>query len=135
MRIGKIAEQAGVSASLIRYYERKGVLPRAERDGVWNRRYGDSDLKRIRLITGLRRLGCSFIEIRNTLALVDGQCAPSSEIVELLARKKQEVLCELDRLTYIQGELSQLQELAIAVSGQQETDHPASGQGRETTGS
>ncbi len=125
MRIGKIAEQAGVSASLIRYYERKGVLPRAERDAVWNRRYGDSDLKRIRLITGLRRLGCTFVEIKNTLAMMDGKCVPSSEILELLARKKLEVLSELDRLTYIQGELSQLQELAAALSSK-EPIHAAS---------
>ena len=135
MRIGKIAEQAGVSASLIRYYERKGVLPRAERDAVWNRRYGDSDLKRIRLITGLRRLGCSFVEIKNTLAMVDGQCAPSLELVELLARKKQEVLCELDRLTYIQGELSQLQELARAVSAQEVPNRHVSEPGQKRAGS
>jgi DNA-binding transcriptional MerR regulator len=125
MKIGEIAQQTRVSKSIIRYYEGKGVLPRAVRDAAGNRDYGSSDLARIRLITGLRRLGCSFEDIKNTMTMVDEQCLPSSDLLELLARKKSEVRSEIDRLTYIQGELFRLQDLALALAEQEEGNRSA----------
>ncbi len=65
MKIGEIAEQTGVSKSIIRYYEGKGVLPRAVRDSAGYRDHGDAELARIRFVTSARRLGCSFPEIRH----------------------------------------------------------------------
>lgn len=112
MKIGEIARQARVSKSIIRYYEGKGVLPPAARDAKGNRDYGTSELRRIRLITGLRRMRCSFQDIKQTMTMVDERCTPSAEVLDLLARKRAEARSEMERLSYIQAELSRLDELA-----------------------
>src|SRR5512141_1601298 len=108
MKIGEIAQQARVSKSIIRYYEGKGVLPPASRDSSGYRDYGASDLARIRLVAGARRLGCSFVEIRDIIAMQDQASVPSSAVLDLLATKVGEVGSELDQLRFVQTELERL---------------------------
>lgn len=117
MKIGEIAQQARVSRSIIRYYEGKGVLPPAIRDSSGYREYGESDLVRIRLVTGARRLGCSFGEIKNLIAIQEKGCTPSADVLELLAHKVMEVRNEIDCLKLIQAELSRLHNLALSLAG------------------
>ncbi len=116
MKIGEIAQQARVSKSIIRYYEGKGVLPRATRDRSGYRDYGDADLARIRLVTGARRLGCSFTEIRAMVAMQDEESAPSSHLLELLCHKVDDVSSEIDRLKFVQKELRRLRNLAARLA-------------------
>ena len=117
MKIGEIAQQTGVSKSIIRYYEEKGVLPRALRDRSGYREYGAPDLARIRLVTGARRLGCTFVEIKDIIAIQEQGGVPSSHLLELLAHKLDEVGNEMDRLKCIQKELSHLRDLAFRLAG------------------
>src|SRR5512140_1784112 len=98
MKIGDIARQANVSKSIIRYYEGKGVLPRAGRDSAGYREYGDAELARIRFVTGARRLGCSFPQIRAMIELQDGNCVPEEQTLHLLSHKIMEVEDEVERL-------------------------------------
>jgi len=113
MKIGEIAQRTGVSKSIIRYYEGKGVLPPACRDRSGYREYRASDLARIQLVTGARRLGCSFGEIKAMVAMQDRHNIPSSHILELLAHKVTEVDQEMDRLRQVRLQLSDLRELAL----------------------
>ena len=50
MSIGRLAEQAQVNIDTIRYYERQGLLPPAERSASGYRKYRPSDLERLRFI-------------------------------------------------------------------------------------
>ncbi len=108
MRIGEIAQRSGVSASIIRYYENKGVLPPAVRDQYGYRDYGDAELARIAFVASARKLGCSFAEIQALIDMQERHHVPSSSLLELLSRKLQEVDSELERLRHIQGVLSRL---------------------------
>ncbi len=112
MKIGEIAQQTHVSKSIIRYYEDKGVLPRAVRDAAGYRDYGDAELQRIQLVTVARRLGCSFHEIKELVAVREGQNPPSQRILELLRTKVVEVEQEIERLRRVQCELLELQDMA-----------------------
>ena len=56
MRIGELAEQVGVSTDTVRFYERSGWLPRANRSENTYREYGDADVDHLRLLIDLRRL-------------------------------------------------------------------------------
>ncbi len=47
MRIGELAEQAGVNPKTIRYYEAIGVLPAPDRTTAGYRRYRDVDVDRL----------------------------------------------------------------------------------------
>ena len=112
MRIGEIAQRTRVSKSIIRYYEDKGVLPRAVRDAAGYRDYGDVELARIQLVTVARRLGCSFEEIKELMAIRAGQESPSEQLLELLRDKIVQVEQEIDRLRHVQCELLELQDVA-----------------------
>jgi MerR family copper efflux transcriptional regulator len=119
MKIGEIAQQTGVSRSIIRYYEGKGVLPPVVRDASGYRDYGDAELRRIRLVTGARRLGCSFPEIKALIALQERHHIASSKLLELVAHKISEVDDEMERLRGIRAELLRLHNLgASLVAGQ-----------------
>jgi DNA-binding transcriptional MerR regulator len=63
MTIGEVAHTAGVRASAIRYYERSGVLPPANR--IRGRRYYDGRvLKLLAVVTLAREAGFTVREIR-----------------------------------------------------------------------
>lgn len=112
MKIGEIAQQMHVSKSIIRYYEDRGVLPRAVRDAAGYRDYGQAEVDRIQLVTVARRLGCSFGDIQELLAMREGASPPSGRLLEMLRSKIVEVEQEIDRLRRVQCELLELQDAA-----------------------
>ena len=63
MRIGILAERAGVSASSIRFYERRGLLPRSDRRANGYRDYDERIVEVILFINRARSLGFSLAEI------------------------------------------------------------------------
>ena len=91
MAIGEVAERAGMSASRIRYYEARGVLPEPERAGG-KRRYGEEVLRRLAIIDAAQRVGFTLEEIRDLLGSRD---EPAHERLRQLAVLK---LPELDDL-------------------------------------
>src|SRR5690606_37273051 len=56
LTIGQVADRAGIATSRIRYYERIGVLPPAERV-AGRRRYGEETVRRLSLIDAAQRAG------------------------------------------------------------------------------
>jgi MerR family redox-sensitive transcriptional activator SoxR len=83
-RIGEIAERAGVNTSLLRYYERIGLLPAPERVSG-QRRYDASVLRRLTVIDVAQRAGLSLEEIGGLLQI---GTEPLSERLQDLARHK-----------------------------------------------
>ncbi|MFD6415937.1 MerR family transcriptional regulator [Streptomyces sp. NPDC060194] len=63
MRIGELAERAGVSTRTLRYYEARGLLP-ARRTGNGYRAYGDDDLRLVRQIRTLQDFGFGLEDTR-----------------------------------------------------------------------
>jgi DNA-binding transcriptional MerR regulator len=63
MRIGILAERAKVSASSIRFYEARGLLPRSARRQNGYRDYDERSLEIIAFINRARGLGFSLAEI------------------------------------------------------------------------
>ncbi|MCK7624300.1 MerR family transcriptional regulator [Streptomyces sp. RS10V-4] len=63
MRIGELAERAGVSTRTLRYYESRGLLP-ARRAVNGYRVYGDEDLRLVAQIRTLQDFGFGLDETR-----------------------------------------------------------------------
>lgn len=57
MKIGELARRSGLSAHTIRYYERIGLLPRADRDAGGRRDYDAVILKWIEFLARLKTTG------------------------------------------------------------------------------
>ena len=91
LRIGEVAAQAGVRTSLIRYYERMGLLPAPLRVSG-QRRYDATVLRRLAVIDVAQRAGLSLEEIGH---LLDAGSEPISEHLQDLAHRK---LPEIDAL-------------------------------------
>ena len=98
MRIGELAESAGVSVETVRYYQRRGLLDTPEHPYGENRHYSDSHLDRLRFIKRAQALGFSLSEIGALLSLSTSDCAE----VEIVANRKlllvREKLADLARI-------------------------------------
>lgn len=91
LAIGEVATRAGMSASRIRYYEARGVLPEPERV-AGKRRYTHEVLRRLAIIDAAQRVGFSLDEIRDLLGSRD---EPAHERLRQLATLKLPALDEL----------------------------------------
>jgi DNA-binding transcriptional MerR regulator len=91
LAIGEVAERAGMSASRIRYYEARGLLPVPER-AAGKRRYSEQVFRRLAIIDAAQRVGFTLGEIRDLLGSRD---QPAHERLRQLALLK---LPELDDL-------------------------------------
>jgi DNA-binding transcriptional MerR regulator len=95
MKIGELAEQTGIAASTIRYYEREGLLPKARRGANGYRVYDSCAPERLELIQLGQSLGFSLDTIR-ALAALQGDALKDGMLATLEAR-----LQEVDRLSDI----------------------------------
>lgn len=68
MQIGKLAKVSGVAAHTIRFYEAKGLLPKASRNMNGYRRYNEESVQRVATIQCAKRLGFSLEDILTVLA-------------------------------------------------------------------
>jgi len=96
LSIGEVAEMAGVSVSLIRYYERNGLLPRAERVGG-QRRFVASTVRRLRTIAVAKRAGFSLAEAKLLLGSIDEGAPAHEQLRRLAARRLPAVEAEIER--------------------------------------
>ncbi len=67
MQIGQVAQQAGVSVDTVRFYEKRGVLPTAERRPSGYRMFSEAAVDRIRLAKALQGMGLTLDEVIDAL--------------------------------------------------------------------
>ena len=96
LTIGVFARTAGVNVETIRFYQRKGLLPEPDKPYGSIRRYGETDVTRVRFVKSAQRLGFSLDEIAELLRLEDGtHCDEASRLAE---HKLQDVRAKLAQL-------------------------------------
>ena len=69
LTIGRLAKQAGVNLETVRYYERRGLLPRPPRSASGYRQFPAEATRRLRFIRRAQELGFSLSEIGDLLSL------------------------------------------------------------------
>lgn len=106
LTIGAFAKAAGVNVETIRFYQLKGLLPQPERPHGSIRRYGQTDVARVKFVKSAQRLGFSLDEIGQLLKLEDG--THCSEAAELAALRLADVRARLADLKCIEAALSKL---------------------------
>jgi DNA-binding transcriptional MerR regulator len=100
MRIGELAESAGVTTRTVRHYHRIGVLPEPPRQANGYRFYGVRDALRLARVRRLVELGLTLDEAADVLADDDGRELPEilAELDADLARQEAEIRGRRDRL-------------------------------------
>jgi DNA-binding transcriptional MerR regulator len=92
MRVGDVAERAGVNVETLRYYERRGLLPKPFRSPGGHRDYGEDTVRFVRAVKEAQTLGFSLSEIEEYMNLT--RRAPSrapEEARERLTGKLEEI--------------------------------------------
>src|SRR6266851_5197616 len=69
LTIGHLAQLGGVNLETIRYYERRGLLPKPARTTAGYRQFPPDSARRLRFIKRAQELGFSPDEIRDLLTL------------------------------------------------------------------
>lgn len=81
MTIGQVAAQAVVHVETIRYYQRLGLVGEPPRPLGGIRHYDAKTVARLRFIKRAQQLGFSLDEVRNLLALEDGQSCRETRVL------------------------------------------------------
>ena len=69
LTIGQLAKKTGVNTETIRYYERRGLIPKPSRRESGYRQYTQDTVTRIQFIKRAKELGFSLREILELLSL------------------------------------------------------------------
>ena len=91
MKIGDLAKRSGLSAHTLRYYERIGLLPYADRDGGGRRDYDVSILTWIAFLGRLKATGMPISEMLRYADLRARGRSTEPERCALLERHRKEV--------------------------------------------
>ena len=84
MRIGEIAEEAGLSTKALRYYERAGLIEEPTRTASGYRDYTASVLDRLRFIRSAQAAGLTLGEIKGVIAFREQGSPPCGHVLELI---------------------------------------------------
>ncbi|WP_051951386.1 MerR family transcriptional regulator [Actinacidiphila yeochonensis] len=110
MRIGKVAERAGVSVRALRYYEEQGLLV-ADRSAGDQRQYAESDVERVRFIQLLYAAGLPSRAILEILPFMDTLVA-TPEMARRLTEERDRIQARIEGLAEARGRLDELIGLA-----------------------
>ncbi len=113
MRISELSEHTGVPAKTIRYYEEMGLLPTPTRKPNGYREYRETDVDRLKLVAGARRLDFSLAEISEIIDLRDRQIAPCGVLLDLLNQKAEEISQRISELQRVQKDLESLYSVGL----------------------
>ncbi|WP_028839825.1 Hg(II)-responsive transcriptional regulator [Thermomonas fusca] len=106
LTIGAFAKAAGVNVETIRFYQRKGLLPEPDRPIGGIRRYGPTDVDRVKFVKSAQRLGFNLDEVAQLLKLEDG--THCHEAADLAAARLADVRLRLTDLQRMESTLSHL---------------------------
>jgi MerR family transcriptional regulator, redox-sensitive transcriptional activator SoxR len=102
LSIGEVAQEAGVSVSAIRFYERSGLLPPAERVSG-QRRFTTKAVQRLGIVNVAKQAGFSLAEIRVLLTSIEAGAPAHEQLQALAARKLPEVDALIERAKAMRG--------------------------------
>lgn len=108
MRIGELARATGTKVETIRYYEREGILPAADRTDSNYRDYSGDHLAALAFVRRARELGFSMAQVRQLLALSDHDDKPCDDVDRLVEQQLADIERKIADLSLLRDELSQM---------------------------
>jgi DNA-binding transcriptional MerR regulator len=122
MRIGELADRAGVTPTTLRFYESIGIMATPERAANGYRAYGEGDLERLRFIRDAQAAGLSLAETRKILAMkADGE-STCEHTTALLKGHLADVDRQIESLKAARGALVSLLDRAATLDSGECTD-------------
>jgi MerR family copper efflux transcriptional regulator len=110
LHIGRLARLANVNVQTVRFYERKGLLPRPARRLSGYREFTHKDIGIIRFIKDFQGLGFSLKEIKEILTRRKMSSATMGAACERLESKINELDAQIEELVATRRTLTQIVE-------------------------
>jgi MerR family copper efflux transcriptional regulator len=108
LTIGQVARAANVHVETLRYYERRGLVPRPPRSPSLYRRYPEDTVPRVQFVKHAQDLGFSLREIRQLLSLRASPQARCADVKRRAETKIEEVEAKLRALKAMRRALARL---------------------------
>jgi MerR family copper efflux transcriptional regulator len=112
LRIGQAAEQSGLSASAIRYYESLDIVPPPERTNSGYRGYSNDEVDLLRFVARLRALEFPLSDLREVVALYREGKAPCEKVRSTISREAAAIGARMRDLERLRDELRSLEDEA-----------------------
>src|SRR6476619_6686745 len=108
MRVGEVAERAGVNVETLRYYERRGLLPEPDRAPSGHRRYDEETVRFLRAIKEAQAVGFTLAEIGEVVLAARRSGSPSELLRVRMAAKIDEIDGRIAGLRRMREELARV---------------------------
>ncbi|MBW3665754.1 MAG: heavy metal-responsive transcriptional regulator [Actinobacteria bacterium] len=110
MLIGELADETGVPAKTLRFYEGEGLLHEPARLPNGYRDYGPAAVDRVTFIKQAQSAGLTLAQIGEVLAIRDRGETPCAHVAHVIDRRLQEVDRRIAELRATRGTLAELAE-------------------------
>jgi DNA-binding transcriptional MerR regulator len=118
LRVGELAERAGVGVQTLHYYERLALLPKPDRSASNYRLYPADALRRVQFIKKAQALGFTLDEIKEILGLRQQGRAPCRRVADVGKKHLQELDARIAALQEFRQSLA-----AVVPRWEKETSH------------
>lgn len=108
LRIGELAQQAGVGVETVRFYERKGLLEEPLRRASGYRQYDEGTVDVLRFIRRAKELGFTLNEIKTLLDFRLDRSATRAEVREQARAKVADIDARISDLERMRDSLLKL---------------------------
>jgi DNA-binding transcriptional MerR regulator len=108
VRVGEVAERAGVNVETLRYYERRGLLPTPERAPSGHRRYDEETVRFLRAIKEAQALGFTLAEIAEYRRAARRSAVPSETLRVRMATKIDDIDARIAALRRMREDLARV---------------------------
>ncbi len=114
MRIGQLADEAGITTEAVRYYEKVGLMPAPARTSSGYRNYEPAAITRLRFIRTAQTVGFTLGEIAEILSLRDNGETPCNHVRQLITQHASDLQQRIEDLQAMQSDLARLASIAAA---------------------
>lgn len=108
LTVSKLAEQVGTSTDTLRYYERIGLLPVADRSPSGYRLYGGEAVDTVNFIKRSQRLGLRLEDIRELLQIKERGLCPCGHTRRLLEGRVEQLDDEMRAMAGLRDDIRQM---------------------------
>ncbi len=102
--VSEVAKAVGINPQTLYFYERIGLIPPPQRTEAGYRLFREEDVERLRFITRNKALGLSLDEIKEILALKEGQNLTCQAVQDRLAAKLNQIEHQIQQLQSLQAD-------------------------------
>ena len=114
LTIGQLAREAAINLETVRYYERRGLLPKPPRSATGYRLFPAEAAQRLRFIRHAQELGFSLTEIRELLTL---RISPRTSRSEIRKRAEDKIVDIEKKIKRLESMRKSLRKLTTSCTG------------------